>query len=460
MFMTYLTPQIIAEVTGGEFIGRSSEREVRVVGAVKDNREVKRGNLFVCIRGARADGHSFANSAFESGAACCLAETRINDAHGPYVLVPSTLEAVKKLGGYYRALFDMPVIGITGSVGKTTTKELTAAVLGTKYNVLKTPANMNNELGVPLTLLSLTEQHEAAVIEMGISDFGEMSRLAAMVRPDICIITEIGYSHLEALGDRNGVLQAKGEVFEFMDTTGFAVLNRDNDLLRAYDPGINKVTFGLDAGNDFRAENVRLVGTDKVEFEIVSKNSRFTACVPSYGVHLAKLAAAAAAVGSLLGLTDENIIEGLFSYKPVDGRSNVIKTGFITLIDDCYNANPNSVRAALSSLSSLPNRRVAILGDMLDLSALSDQLHREVGSFAAQNGIDCLICCGKNAAFIYEGYLSGGGENAYYYQNKDELSAVLPVLIKENDAALVKASHSMKFEELLPVLLTAGGDKV
>ena len=285
--MKYLTPRKIAEITGGELAGGGSACGARVNGAVRDNHDVKPGNMFVCIRGANVDGHSFANSAFETGASCCLAEHTIPDAKGPYILVASTQEAIKKVGGYYRSLFDIPIIGITGSVGKTTAKEMAAAVLGTKFNVLKTQGNMNNELGVPLMLLSLDESYEVAVIEMGISDFGEMSRLAEMVRPDICVITKIGYSHIEALGSLNGVLQAKTEAFAYMDSGGTAILNGDDGLLWGYDPGMRKVTFGFGARNDFRAENICAHGTDKIIFDIVSGTGRFTASVPSYGSHLA-----------------------------------------------------------------------------------------------------------------------------------------------------------------------------
>jgi len=452
--MTYLTPQKIAEITNGQYIGDESLLNVRVMGAVRDNRDVQQGNLFVCIRGERVDGHSFANSAFDSGASCCLAEIEIPDAKGPYVLVTSTLKAIKKLGGYYRSLFNIPVIGITGSVGKTTTKEMTAAVLGTKLNVLKTPENMNNELGVPLTLLSLDETYETAVIEMGVSEFGEMSRLAEMVRPDIFIMTKIGYSHLDNFGDLNGVLRAKSEAFKFMKSTGTAVLNGDDDLLRDYDPGIRKVTFGIHEHNDYRAENVCIENNNETLFDIVNCSVRYKLRVPSYGSHLVLCALAAAATGRLLGLSYEDIAQGLLSYAPVGGRANLTDTGFITLINDCYNSNPNSVEAALSSLSMLPQRHVAILGDMLGLGEQSSQLHVDVGSFAARCNIDCLICCGDMAESIFKGFKSAGGNEAaaYYFKTKAELISALPGLVQKGDSVLIKASHGMKFEELLPYL--------
>ena len=450
--MEYLTPQKVAEVTGGEFIGSEGARNARIAGAVRDNREVKPGNLFVCIRGERADGHDFAASAYEAGAACCLAERVLPGANGPYVLVKSSLDAIKAVGKYHRSRFNIPVIGITGSVGKTTAKEMTAAALGAKFRVLKTQGNLNNELGVPLTLLALDSEHEAAVVEMGVSDFGEMSRLADMVRPDICIITKIGYSHLETLGGLEGVLRAKSEVFAYMKPGGLAIMNGDDELLRGYDPGLRKTTFGVGPHNDFCAKSIVAQGTEALAFDICSGSGSFSVRIPAYGNHLALAALAATAAAKQLGMSDGEICGGLLSYKPVDGRANPLETGAITIIDDCYNANPNSVSSALASLSALAGRRVAILGDMLDLGGQSELLHREIGTLAAQGGVDSLICCGDKAAHIYEAFVSAGGGDAWRFPAKSELIAALPELIKKGDAVLIKASHGMKFEELLPYL--------
>jgi len=450
--MTTLTPKGIAEITGGKLICKNDDKNVPVTGAVRDNRDVNRGNLFVCVRGERVDGHSFANAAFNSGAACCLAEQNIPDAKGPYVVVESTLEAIKKLGAYYRSLFNIPVIGITGSVGKTTAKELIASVLSKKLCVLKTEMNMNNELGVPLTLMSLNEHHDVAVIEMGISDFGEMGRLADMVRPDIFVMTKIGYAHIKELGDLQGVLRAKTEAFAYMESTGIAVLNGDDELLMGYDPGIHKITFGLGESNDVRAVNIRTKTVEAVEFDIISGTGRFPVVIPAYGSHLANLAPAAVIAGRLLGLADEEICRGFLSYSPVEGRSNVTNPKGITLIDDCYNANPNSVRAALTSISTLSGRRVAILGDMLNLGEYSEQMHYEIGVFAAQCGINSLLCHGSHARFIYDGYISAGGTQAYYYPLMTEFKENIPGKIKKGDVVLVKASLGMHFKELLPVI--------
>jgi len=453
--MKTLTPQKIAEVTGGEYIGSESGRNATVAGAERDNRDVKPGNLFICIRGARVDGHNYANSAFDSGAACCLAEQKIPGAKGPYVVVKSTLEAIRTLGEYYRSLFDIPMIGITGSVGKTTAKEIIAAVLCEKYNVLKTEMNLNNEIGVPLTLLSLTEQHEVAVIEMGISNFGDMSVLARMVRPNIFVMTKIGYAHILELGDLQGVLRAKTEVFAYMEPDGIAVMNGDDELLLGYDPKMRTLTFGLEEHNNVRAVGIKTGGIDSVEFEIISEKGKFPVKLPAYGNHLAALAPAAVIVGQLLGMTDDEIRKGFMLYEPVEGRSNVKTHNGITLIDDCYNANPNSVKAALTSISSLPGRHIAILGDMLSLGEHSIKMHHEIGIFAAQCGIKCLLCQGDHARYIYEGFLTEAEKNetqAYYYTTMTDLIEALPGKIKKGDCLLIKASRGMHFEKLLPVI--------
>lgn len=449
MGMKPLMLETIACVTGGTYIGDDAKKSITITGVVRDNREAFDGCLFLCIKGERADGHNFANKAFDAGAACCLCERPLDDPRGPYVLVESTLQALKGLGEYYRGLFDIPVIGVTGSVGKTTAKEMTATVLSQKFNVLRTPENLNNEIGVPLTLLSLKEEHEAAVIEMGISDFGEMSRLAKMVRPDICLMTTIGYCHLEQLGDLNGVLKAKSEVFKLMKPSGLAVVNGDDALLLDIDPGMRKITFGLGMHNDFRAVNIQTLGMSGVKCDIISGSGCVSVLIPAFGSHMVLGALPAAAIGRHLGLTDEEIRLGLLNYATVGGRANIITTGYITLIDDCYNANPNSVTASILSLCTLEGRKVAILGDMLELGRDTNELHRGIGILAGKSGVDCLICCGARAESIYKGLISSQIQiEAWHFPLKDALLSVLPSLIKKGDNVLVKASHGMHFEEI------------
>jgi UDP-N-acetylmuramoyl-tripeptide--D-alanyl-D-alanine ligase len=292
---------------------------------------------------------------------------------------------------------------------------------------------------------------------MGINNFGDMTRLTNMVRPDIMALTKIGYAHLDNLGDLEGVLKAKTEVYPLMDATnGIAILNGDDERLRGYDPGMRRITYGFDRGNDYYAENIRVSGTDRVDCDIVHAGERFSITIPSYGAHLTMAALVATVVGHLMGLSNADITRGILSYAPVGGRANVSDTGYITLINDCYNANPNSVRAALESLSTLKGRRVAILGDMLDLAECSDEKHREMGICARHCGVDRLICSGEQAKLIIEGYLSAGGTDARHYNSTAGIIAELPAMIQKDDNVLVKASRSMKFPIIVEKLSELG----
>lgn len=456
MKMKPLTPDKIAEVTGGKYCGPVLRRAEHITGVTTDSRDVEKGSLFVCLKGEHADGHDYARAAAEEGgAACRLAERPLPDGH-PYILVPSARRALCALAKYYRGLITVPVVGIIGSVGKTTAKELTACVLSRSFSVCKTQGNYNNELGVPLTLLSVGEEHEAVVVEMGISHFGEMRGLAEMVRPDVCVFTNVGYCHLESLGSLEGVLKAKSEVFEFMEPDAVAVMNGDDRLLRGYDPGIRKVTFGLGGDCDIRAENVAGLGLDGISCDICRGESRFFASIPAFGTHIVYGALAAAAAGHVLGVPDDEIRRGLAEYRPVGSRASIEQTGHITLIDDCYNANPNSMAASLRSLCSLRGRRVAILGDMKELGDDSAELHGKIGALAQELGVDLLLCVGPEAKYICDGYTAAGGRGGRHFAAKEELYPRLSSLIAENDTVLVKASHSMQFGDIVARLRAFG----
>jgi len=448
--MLPLTIRTIAAVVGGEYRGDAALLERCISSVVRDNREVVEDSLFLCFRGERVDGHSFAASAFASGAICAIAE-RLLDGAGAHIIVDDTAQALKKLGAHYRNLLKIPVIGVVGSVGKTTMKELIAAALGAKMRVLKTDKNLNNELGVPLTLLSIGEEHDAAVIEMGISDFGEMTRLAEMARPDIVVFTAVGHSHLEQLGDLDGVLRAKAEVFPLMPRDGVAVLCGDDAHLRGAETGLRTLYFGTDEHNDYRAENITADGTNSCKFNVITPSEKVAVELQAYGLHLASSSAGAVAVGELLGLSQAEIARGLSSYAPIDGRANTIITPNFTLIDDCYNANPDSMASSLRSLSGLAApRRVAILGDMKELGANENELHRNLGLLIGSLNIDVLICLGEKAEFIFKGFIASKAERErYHFPLREAFFAQLPSLIKKGDAILVKASHSMNFNEIV-----------
>ena len=446
-----------------------------ITSIVTDSRKAGKGSLFAAIKGARVDGHRFIPAVAEQGAVCVLCEEK-PDTDIAYIKVESTLVALKGIAEYYRSLFTIPFIGITGSVGKTSTKEFISAVLAQKYNVHKTGGNFNNELGVPITLFGLEEEHEVAVIEMGISGFGEMTRLSKMVRPDICVITNIGYCHLENLGDRDGVLRAKTEMFQYLSADGTIILCHDDDKLRTVTDyhGIRPTFYGT--GNDeYRAENITEKGLDGIGCTLIHGLSRdesrsipaipqspsgdsslyqrepeirIDVTIPTMGRHNVLNALCAMAVGTQLGLTPEEIKRGLESFENVGSRNHIIKTDTLTIIDDCYNANPTSTKAGLDTLSKLGGRRVAILGDMKELGTDEIALHREVGAYAKEVGIDMLVAVGPLSEATAEGY----GKGAYYYPTVERCIDRLKRYLLPGDTILVKASHSMRFERIVEAL--------
>ncbi|MCL2368974.1 MAG: UDP-N-acetylmuramoyl-tripeptide--D-alanyl-D-alanine ligase [Oscillospiraceae bacterium] len=458
MTMKPMTLTQAAQAVGGTLIGGGGETLIRQV--VMDSRQDVEGALFVAIRGTRADGHDFVANVRSRGAVCCLVEQE-TDASGPYILVDSTLRAVRDLAAYYRRLFDIPIIGITGSVGKTSTKEMIATVLGENYRVHKTVGNLNNELGVPMTLLGLRDTHQVAVIEMGISDFGEMTRLTEMVRPTIAIITIIGYAHLDNLGDRAGVYKAKTEIFHGLVQGGVALVNGDDDMLYPMHltdiapdkTSATKLLYGLEAQNDYRATDIETRGESGTTCTLHLAGGPLPATISAFGLPFVYAALAAAVVGERLGMTAEEISRGIAAFQTVAGRANVIQTGCFTIIDDCYNANPSSVRASLTSLAGLRGRRVAVLGDMADLGPSVATLHSEIGAHAAQSGIDCLIAVGEMSQHTYRGAKAANPSLiAWYFPNKEEALTTLPALLEQGDQVLVKASRSGRFEEVVAAL--------
>jgi UDP-N-acetylmuramoyl-tripeptide--D-alanyl-D-alanine ligase len=379
------------------------------------------------------------------GAVCAICEKAPQNPSKPYILVNSTLEAVKKIAKAYRNKFDIPVVGVSGSVGKTSTKEMLYAVLSQKFKTHKTQGNLNNELGVPLTLLAMPEDTEAAVIEMGISDFGEMTRLSEMVRPTICVLTIIGCCHLENLGDRDGVLKAKTEMFKFADKNAEFILNGDDDKLFTVTEvgGKKPIFFGFATDNDYHAEDIENNGEDGISCTLCFDNSRLAVKIPAIGNYMVSNALAAVAAGRLLGLSDEQLVNGVQAYKTVGSRANVINTGKLKIIDDCYNANPTSVKASLDTLKNFDGRKVAVLGDMKELGTDELKLHYETGEYAKHNGIDLVIAIGPLAKELAK------GANGIWYDDIESACKALKNLLHEGDTVLVKASHSMQFEKIV-----------
>ena len=453
--MKNMTLGNIAAACGGIYHGTEAAKEKTIAEITTDSRKAGKDSLFVAIKGERVDAHKFIPAVFEQGALCVIGEQELEDPAGAYIQVDSSLQAIKDIAEFYRKQLDIKVVGITGSVGKTSTKEMIASVLSEKYRVLKTLGNFNNELGLPLTVFRLREEDEIAVLEMGISHFGEMHRLSKIARPDICVMTNIGQCHLEFLGDRDGVLKAKSEIFDYLAPDGTIVLNGDDDKLATLQEvkGIQPIFFGIDSDRMISATQIHSLGLKGIACRICTGQGDFDVTIPIPGYHMVYNALAGTAVGLSLGMTTEEIKRGIEKLESLSGRFHIIETDNYTVVDDCYNANPVSMKASLKVLGDALGRKVAILGDMGELGENEQQLHEEVGVAAGQQGIQLLICIGA----LSEGMAKAAKETnpqmeVIHKQTLEEAIDGLPQYLKQGDTILVKASHFMHFEKIVEVL--------
>ena len=446
--MKNLTIENVIRACGGKWLGDAAGLETELSAVTTDSRSVTPGCLFAAIKGERADGHDYIAATLAKGAACALCERKPEGINGRMILVPDTVTALQKIAAFYRAQFDIPVIGVTGSVGKTTAKEMVAAVLSERFRVHKTSGNFNNDLGVPITLFGLNETHEAAVVEMGVSHPGDMRRLAETVRPTMALFTVIGHAHLEFLKSREGILAEKSVVNQYLPDDGIVLCNGDDDLLAAMKCRQKVLRFGMGENCEVRAENVQILPDGGTSCTVVYGNRRLDLRIQAYGEHMVYAALEGAAAGFVLGLSDEEIIRGISAYEPVGRRARRIETGKLTIIDDCYNANPTSVASALRSLSRGAGRKVCILGDMLELGEDAAALHCETGELARALGIDLVLTAGTLGAEIAR----GADQPDHAYADRETLIAALPALLQPGDTVLVKASHSMRFEEITAAL--------
>ncbi len=455
--MKGMTLEKIAAAVEGKLVCKDNEKETAIKGVVIDNRNVEQDFLFVPIKGARVDGHSFIKNAFESGAAAVFSEYEPEEPIGPYIIVKNTEKALKELAVYYRSCLSIPIIGIIGSVGKTSTKEMTASVLSQKFSVLKTEGNFNNEIGLPLTLFRINEDHEVAVVEMGISDFGEMDRLGRMARPTAVIMTNIGQCHLENLKTRDGILKAKTEVFSHLTSPATVILNGDDDKLCTVQkvPGAEVVFYGKTEAAGVRILETESLGLRGVRVTLETSAGKFTAEIPLPGMHNVYNAAAATAAGLMLGMTTEEIRSGIEKVETIGGRSNfVTASNGATIIDDCYNANPQSMKASLSVLSQAEGRKIAVLGDMGELGSDEKALHYEVGKAVAENGIDLLFYTGELSKEIGRAVKDSGAKcEVYEFEHKETMIQALKKEIRKEDTVLVKASHFMEYGEVCVALV-------
>jgi len=436
-----------ATICGGSLFPPET-KDLRLGRVIIDSRLVEAGDLFVAYRGERADGHDYMKTALEKGAACCLAERLPEGVQGAVIIVEDVQRALEAICAAHRQRLSLPVIGITGSVGKTTAKEMTWSILNQSMNVLKTEGNLNNQIGVPMTLSRIGPEHQAAVVEMGISGFGEMTELARMARPTVALYTVIGHAHLEFLHDLEGVFKAKTEMLALLPEEGTVIVNGDDPWLRRITCRQRLLRCGLGEDNDIRAENVRLLPEGRTVCDIVYGRRRVHAHIPAYGRHMVYAALEGAAVGFTLGLGDKEIERGIAQYKVVGRRGAVTATGRLTLVDDCYNANPDSMRCAIESLKEMPGRRVCILADMLEMGRGAEQMHYELGRYAVDSGCELVLCCGVLGREIAR----GAGSRGVYFESREELAGALPGLIKVGDTVLVKASRGMHLEEISEML--------
>jgi UDP-N-acetylmuramoyl-tripeptide--D-alanyl-D-alanine ligase len=448
--MKNLTINEIIKACGGIFTGDEKLLDSSVCGIETDSRELKPGYLFIPIRGEKFDGHDFIEKAFEMGALITLSEKDIGDY--PHIKVASTFKALKDIAEYYRGLFDVKVVAVTGSVGKTTTKEMLHSVLSQKYNVLKSQKNYNNEIGVPLTLFNLSDEHEIAVIEMGMNHFGEIQRLSKTARPDICVITNIGHSHVGHLESREGIFKAKSEIFKYIKKGGIAVLNGDDDLLcTVKSDDFDTFFYGYNKGNDVQVTACEPHSFSGSSCELTYNDEVFEFEIKMPGAHMAYAAAAAYCIGKKLGLEGAMLRKGIAEFVPVGNRMEIIDTPNITILNDVYNASPESVKAAIEVLLMAKGRKVCVLGDMFELGDMSDKLHSEIGMYAAECGMDILLCAGDASKNTAESARENGLD-AYWFKTKEEMSKDFSHYIKKGDIILVKASRGMHFEQAVEAL--------
>ena len=442
--------QLLAAVRGELLQG---EEATKISGVNTDSRTVRAGEVFLPLVGERFDGHDYIEKALSAGAEGCLC-ARVPETLLPgkfYIKVPDTLLALKDLAAWYRAQFDLPVVQVTGSVGKTTTKEMIAAVLGARFNTLKTAANYNNEIGTPQTILGLSSAHQAAVIETGMDRAGQIRYLGEMVKPSIAVITNIGDMHIEYLGSRENILKAKCEIFEHLAKDGLAVLNGDDALLDTVTLPQTILRCGLSEHCDVRVSEVEDRGIDGIRCAVTTAKARYELSIPAPGKHMVYSAAMAAAIGEYLGETKEEIEHGVASYEPSGSRMHVIALSENRrLLDDCYNAGPQSMAASLRVLGASGEKTVAVIGDMAELGELTEQAHREIGELTRELGIRTVIAVGARAKYFTE-----GNPSAQWFERVEDAMDAIKAAFAPGSAMLVKASHSMHFEKIVEELTKA-----
>ncbi len=456
--MMDLTLRAVAEATGGRLV--SNGADVRVQGFCTDSRALQPGELFIPLRGPRFDGHDFLAQVAQAGAAACLSEETVGGLSIPVVQVEDTLRALGDLAAMLRNRFSGPVVGITGTSGKTTTKEMLASILSRTGDGLKSAGNYNNLIGVPLTLFNLKSEHCWAVVEMGMSERGEIARLTEIVRPEIGLITNVGRAHLESLGGIDAVARAKGELFANLPFGGTALVNADDPHVAQLPVanGVKKITYGRSAEAQIRADHVT-ARNGSVEFQLLLAGETRPVRLPLPGRHNVQNALAAAAAAQALNVSMSDIVAGLEEFSPCPGRMELLELrNDILILNDSYNANPLSARAALDALHDLGStgRRLALLGDMLELGAAAADLHREVGRMAAEC-VDYLFLLGEFANEFGQGAAEGGldVDRIIIGRSHADVAARIEQQLQAGDRLLIKGSRGMQLEKVVDLLRDA-----
>ncbi len=426
--------------------------DVEFFGANNDTRVLKPGQLFIVLQGAR-DGHDFIPAAMEKGAAAVLCSRKVGDYPAIYVDDPRTAlgdiarEELKRIGA--------KVVAVTGSVGKSTTKEMIATVLSSTYKVSKTPANHNNDIGMPMAVLAMPLDTEVAVLEMGMNHFREIAYLSNIACPDVAVIINIGIMHIEFLGSQLGIRQAKMEIVEGMSNNGMLLLNGDDTLLRCLDqqPKQRITYFGQSDGCDIHGVDVLQDG-ETLRFRVEAGKLSIPVELDLEGEHFVNDALAAVAVGLKLAVSSERISESLSAFRNMSGRQEIFKAGEYTIIKDCYNAGPESMAAALGVLGNRPGRRIAVLGDMLELGDCAQAEHYKVGRIAAEKA-DMVFAYGPHANRVIDGTITGGMPETMgrAFEDREEMASALKRAVRPGDVILFKASHGMHLELVLDAFL-------
>lgn len=433
-------------------------RRKKIVGVSTDSRKIRKGEIFFAIKGGKFDGHDFVSSSFKKGAVACVVNfewfERNKEKFKTKILiaVEDTLKALGKLANVYRKDFDIPVIAVAGSNGKRTTKEMIAFVLGQKYKVLKSEGNLNNQIGVPLTLFRLRKSHQIAVIEFGTNHFGEVRYLCEVAEPDHGLITNIGREHIEFFGDVEGVAREEGSLFDYLyETGGFVFVNIDDPYLRRMGEKFkNRITFGFAEDADVRGEIVDVDDFARVKFKVRFDGKEQILKLKIPGEHLVMNAISAFAVGLKFGVSANLIKKVLQSYKPFSKRMEILKVKGITIINDTYNANPDSVIASLKTLVQMKcsGKKIAVLGDMLELGSYAEEAHREIGRKVVEFGIDYLFTYGSDMHYAYE-VASDLIKHSMHFDDKDLLVYHIFEVVEKGDIVLVKGSRGMQMEDVV-----------